>query len=449
MQPTPAQAAYPKRRLLLLHGLSTLLLPVWLLHAVVRALRDGGKTYLRERLGLRSSETLTGGLHIWVHCASVGEVNTVMPLLKQLHQMRDDIRYTVTTFTPTGKQVFEHAGLDNSRHCYLPIDHAWTVNRFIKKLKPDYGLIVETEIWPSLYRGCYKHKLPISLINARISPKTLRLTTGIASRTLMPLLADALSGVSSIIARSAKDEAAIRDILAISGNSHATPSLQTAGNLKNDISLSADPQQTMDSVNPLSRRFCLLASTHEDEEYRLCKIWLARQRDELLVVVPRHPERGDKLASILGGLCERATVQRSHLSINKLQTTFEVASATRIYIADTLGELQRFYRYADVAFIGGSLVPVGGHNVLEATRHDCAIVTGPHTHNFDVEIAGLQQANALVVADNEEEVVSALVNLLDDKSTRDRMIEAARKAGQDYNVIPLYAELILDDVDTR
>ena len=449
MHPHSESANNPLHRLVMLHVLSTLLLPVWLVHTVIRSLRDGGFSYLRERLGSVSMETDDNGLHLWIHCASVGEVNTVIPLLKQLGQDLDTIRFTVTTFTPTGKQIFEDAAIANSRHCYLPIDHAWTVTRFLKRVKPDYGLIVETEIWPCLYRVCSRQQIPLSLINARISPKTLRLTEGVASKTILPLLADAVSTLSMVIARSATDQAAIQKLLSGNASTNTTgftpPPIKIAGNLKNDLSLSTDSKKTDETAPPLSRDYCLLASTHEDEEYRLCKEWMTRNRKELLVIVPRHPERGEKLATSLGTLCNNI-VLRSQQPDNQYNNTVTVDPETRIYIADTLGELQRFYRFTGVTFTGGSLVPVGGHNVLEPARSRCAIVSGPHTYNFDAEISVLREAEALMVANDAATAVDALITLLDDDQKREHMINNARDISRTYNVIPVYKELLLADL---
>ncbi len=448
MHQRSANTGYPMHRVLLLHGLSTLLLPVWFCHAILKSLRDRDLTYLRERLGMVPKEPQNSGIRLWVHCASVGEVNTVMPLLKQLQQMQGDIRFTVTTFTQTGKQVFENSGLNNSRHCYLPIDHTWTVTRFLRRSKPDYGLIVETEIWPCLYRACSRQQIPLSLINARISPKTLRLTEGVASKTILPLLADAVSTLSMVIARSAKDQAAIEQLLSgnVSANttSNVPPPIEIGGNLKNDVSLSTDDKNADKTTPPLSREYCLLASTHEDEEYQLCKEWITRNRKELLVIVPRHPERGEKLATSLGTLCNNI-VLRSQQPDSQYNNTVTVDPETRIYVADTLGELQRFYRFAGVTFTGGSLVPVGGHNVLEPARSRCAIVSGPHTHNFDAEISTLREAEALMVANDAAAAVDALITLFDDDQKREHMINNAREISRTYNVIPVYKELLLAD----
>ena len=430
-------------RQFLLSLVSTLLLPVWLVQSLVRSAQDGGRGYLLQRFGFystvkqpRQQNPQQPGSgeppHLWVHCASVGEVKTALPLLLLLRQEIPSVRYTVTTMTPTGKDLLQQAAIPACEHLYLPVDHGVTVGRFLERVNPDYGLIIETELWPALYRSCHKRQIPISIVNARLSNKTLRITQGWKGRVLAPLLADALASTTQILARSEQDAAGFRQLLDFATQSFKTNNtdkqqLHVCGNLKN-ISNDTDLIATV----PLSRSYCLLASTHDDEETRLTNAWFQNKRKELLVIVPRHPERGKPLQKQLSSYGQ--IVLRSETALNKdgatEQETQEIANDVSIYIADTVGELMRFYQHAAVTFVGGSLVGTGGHNVLEPARCNCAIVVGPTMHNFEAELKTLQSTDAIVQVQDEQQAVDTLVQLLDNP---DKAAELGAAAAQSLN----------------
>ena len=410
---------------MLLPLLSTLLLPVWLMQSLVRSIQDGGRSYLLQRFGFYGSVKQSqqqvsqqsesdDSLHLWVHCASVGEVKTALPLLRLLRREIPSARYTVTTLTPTGKDLLQQAALPACEHLYLPVDHGVTVRRFLERIKPDYGLIIETELWPALYRGCHQRQIPISIVNARLSNKTLRITQGWKARVLAPIIADALASTKQILARSDQDAAGFKQLLSFASNNTNTPQLHVCGNLKN---INNDNEAL--APTPLSRNYCLLASTHDDEEERLTQAWFQHKRKELLVIVPRHPERGKPLQKQLSSYGQVVLRSETASSKNEIKgkakevAKEEIANDVSIYIADTVGELMRFYQHAAVTFVGGSLVSTGGHNVLEPARCNCAIVVGPHMHNFDAELKALQAADAIVQVEDEQQAINTLVQLLD------------------------------------
>lgn len=415
-------------------------MPVWLVQSLVRSAQDGGRSYLLQRFGFYGAKkqpqqqdsqhpALANSPHLWVHCASVGEVKTALPLLHLLRREIPSVRYTVTTLTPTGKDLLQQAALPACEHLYLPVDHGLTVGRFLKRIQPDYGLIIETELWPALYRSCHQRQIPISIVNARLSNKTLRITQGWKARVLAPIIANALASTTQILARSEQDAAGFTQLLSFATYSTNKQQLHVCGNLKN---ISNDHEAVAPA--PLSRDYCLLASTHDDEETRLTQVWSQHKRKELLVIVPRHPERGKPLQKQLSSYGQVVLRSETALSRNEVKgkakdgANEEIASDVSIYIADTVGELMRFYQHAAVTFVGGSLVSTGGHNVLEPARCNCAIVVGPHMHNFEAELKVLQTADAIVQVENEQQAVSTLVQLLEDPDQAVKLGAAAAES---------------------
>lgn len=437
--------------------LSWLLLPVWTLHTVWRSLRDGGRDYVKQRFGFYPGSTgsaeapwqplepsgVSGSQTLWIHAASVGEVKTVIPLLVELRSVYPQARMLLTTVTPTGRQIAiaatRSAGLGNIRFAYLPLDYGIPVQRFLKHYTPSHTLIVETEIWPTLYRECENAQIPIVLVNGRLSDRTRRVTSGFTSHVLASALSRALGRVNLILARSQHDADGFQMLLDFNHKTTKTPSAPTStrihvcGNLKRlpqstqpDHTAASDSLKTVltarhDDIDP---PICLLASTHDNEELLLVAEWMTRKRDELLVIVPRHPERGSKLAARL-----------KKLGCNCCQRSEEEApqATTDVYIADTLGELQDFYEISSVVFVGGSLVPVGGHNILEPAARGCAIVVGPHMDNFVEEYTELESHDAIIQQGDAAGVVETLCNLLDNPSSRENTSDkalAAMNAGE-------------------
>lgn len=400
------------------------LLPAWLAHTVWRSLRDGKSGFLLQRCGIYRNLPQQ---RIWVHAASVGEVNTVIPLMARLQAINPQQRFLLTTTTPTGKQVAEAGtettGINDLVHAYLPLDYGFAVSRFLKQVDPRCALVVETEIWPCLYAHCEKQSIPIALINGRLSEKTRRITRGLAAKTIAPALTSALASVNLILARSDADAIGFEQLLAFA-SAHNTadqpPAIHSCGNLKQMRQSNPHPHSgTTDAATEFhGRPSCLLASTHDDEEQRLVREWLKLERRELLVVVPRHPERGRKLEiqfKNLGIDCCRRSVEK------------QPPPATQVYIADTLGELLHFYRSSGVSFIGGSLVPVGGHNILEAAQMGCAIVVGPEMYNFEEEFSLLQRGKAIIQSPNAVAVVAQLARLLDNPIEREAQAMRAKE----------------------
>lgn len=366
-----ANAAPPLAYRLLASGL----MPLFAAHSAYVGLREQEPGYAAARLGLRRTVTTHGA--IWVHAASVGEVATVWPLIEAVRERHPVL---VTTNTVTGARVVRaRAGLGVS-HDYLPWDSASAVRAFLEHHRPQLGLIIETELWPRLYTACGNMGVPLVLVNARVTPRTLH-----APAFLLDAYSSALTHVRAVLTRSESDRegylklGADADRITICGN------LKWSGALPDAV-----------PPNLIGRPYWLAASTHEDEELRLTRLWLAQpRRNRLLVVAPRHPARSKTILRELRRLPCRVAV-RSHGDA--------IASDTDVYLADSIGELQALIAHADWVFIGGSLVPRGGHNVLEPARHGRATLIGPHVDNFAQEVETLRSADALLQVSDEAEL---------------------------------------------
>jgi len=349
---------------------------------------------------------------LWLHAVSVGEVNAALPLVTALRRGRPDLRLLITTITPTGSERVRALWGDSVEHVYLPYDLPGAIDRFLEHFRPHAALIMETELWPNLLFGCRDHAIPAYILNARLSERSLR-----GYRVLAPLVARALRTVDTVAAQSLAD--AVRFVRL---GARAEQVIET-GNLKFDVMVPEALEAFADECRAQcghARLVWIAASTHEDEEAAVIAIHRrlrARFPDLLLLWAPRHPERFRTVA-------ETARAAAWHVSTRSRARWPQPEDA--VFVIDTLGELMNFYACSDVAFVGGSLQAVGGHNLLEPAATGTAIVTGPHLHNF-VEIARrLEQAGALRIGIDAEAVGAELATLLGDAVLRANMAEAGR-----------------------
>jgi len=349
---------------------------------------------------------------VWVHAVSVGEFQAALPLITWLREVKN-LPVLVTTTTPTGSErVRQHFG-DKVFHVYAPYDLPDAVARFLKQVRPRLAVIMETELWPNLFHQCRRAGIPVIVANARLSARSARRYGQFAT-----LAKATLRRVSMVAAQTRPD--ADRFISLGLPADH----MQITGNIKFDVSLPEDLQERAAQLccNWGERRLIwVAASTHAGEEEAVLSahaMVLTRLPQSLLVWVPRHPERFDKVAD----LCRRRgyrLVRRSEGGI--------VDDETSIYLADTMGELPLFYAAADVAFVGGSLVSTGGHNILEPAALGVPVVVGPHTFNFlEITRSLLSQGGGERV-NNETQLATAVVRYLEDPKLRD----AAGSCGRD------------------
>ncbi len=348
---------------------------------------------------------------IWFHAVSVGEAEAVFPLVEYALRQYPDQPILVTTTTPTGSERVKTALGDQVLHVYLPYDLPGCVNRFFSWFTPVLAVVVETEIWPNFYRKCGETSIPLAIINARMSERSVR-----GYQKLKSLIAETLENVSLIAAQTNDDARRFQDL-------GANPKKITiCGNIKFDY---RTPVGLIEQGAEIRRKFYqrkqvwIAASTHEGEEEQILRAFasvLSSDPDTLLILVPRHPERFKKV----GDLCKR------HGFKLKLRSDQQVCDqSTDIYLVDTLGELKLFYATADVGFVGGSLVPTGGHNILEPAAIGIPVIFGPHMFNFKKIEELFLESGAAVQVNGDETLAREVLNCLHDDGYSQELTDRA------------------------
>ena len=389
-----------------------LLLPLALLRLLWRGRR--APAYRRrwgERLGFYGDRPMAAGL--WIHAVSVGETQAAAPLIKHFLDRHPDLGVMVTTTTPTGSERLRALFEDRVRHVYLPYDLPPILNRFLDRVRPRLVLVMETEIWPNLLRVCERRGIPVILGNARLSARSARGYARLGS------FARGTFARLSLVAAQAEADAERFIALGVPAER-----VRVTGSIKFDLRQPASLEDKAEALRRLwgsDRPVWVAGSTHEGEEESL----LAAQRHvretlprALQVLVPRHPERFDRVAAL---------AQRSGLGLVRRSTGALCWPEAGVFLGDTMGELPVLIAAADAAFIGGSLVPVGGHNLLEAAAVGVPVAIGPHAFNF-AEITRLLVAEgaAVQVADTGE-LASLMIAWLGDAALRARIGEQGRR----------------------
>ena len=348
----------------------------------------------RQRLSERFSldDRAPVSIDVWVHAVSLGEVMAVSPLVAAL--LAKQLRVLITTMTPTGsQQVIKRFGSDVV-HQYIPYDLPWALRRFFKKYKPRLGIIMETELWPNLIDQAKRMELPLLLLNARLSDKAFKQYEKVAF-----IFKPVLNQFTAIFAQS--DEDATR-FMALGAS---VSSVHMLGNMKFDVQTPMIHKQECTQLKNKwgnERTVIIAASTHDDEESQLLthlNQLKAAIPHVLLLLVPRHPER-------FSAVYQMSVLHGFKTGLRSEPSTIDVDSD--VVIVDSLGELLHFYQLSDYAFVGGSLVPVGGHNVLEPIAMQVPVFCGPYMHNSKSICQSLCAAGALVMVSNIEELVNAL-----------------------------------------
>lgn len=375
------------------------------------------KRMAREKVNEFSERQRAGHLSpfekpvIWAHCASMGEVLAAEPLLKALQERHPTKQLVVTTMTATGAAQVRQR-LPEARHYLIPLDLPWNTQRFVKTLKPLVGIIFETEIWPNLIHSCHQAGVPLIIANGRLSPKAFT-----AYKKIRPLMADALKKITYLAAKS--DEDAERFIAL----GFPKGGVEVTGSIKYDLLLPSDFQQQLAALKEKltigERPVWIAASTHEGEDAPLLAAHqqvLAQQPNALLILVPRHPQRFDAVAKL---------ITDKGLSLARRSLEEPIAATTQVYLGDTLGEMLLLYALADLAFVAGSLEPIGGHNLLEPAAVGVPVITGPHLQNFSEVADMLRQADSLKEVKSAEELPLLLEQLWADKAACQVMTNAA------------------------
>jgi len=389
----------------LYNALTYILLLPYAAFWIVRGL--GNRVYF-DRLGQRFGFGLPKLERcIWIHAVSVGEVQAAAPLVRALAAGYPGTPLLITTVTPTGAARVEALFGDFAWHAYLPFEFPHAVNAFFERVRPAAALVMETEIWPNLYRGCGVRGVPLILVSARISPRSVP-----GYRKLLPLIRETLSHGIIIAAQSSADA---ERFLALGASPERTCVM---GNIKFDVEpvpgiakAGRDERKRLFGERPV----WIAASTHEGEEEQILeahRALRAQYPDLLLVLVPRHPQRFDAVRDLI----ERERFEAVARTENR-----PVDEGTAVFLGDTMGEVPLFYAMSDVAFVAGSLVPIGGHNLLEPAAQGVAVVTGPHNFNAqDIADLFIARDACRVVADRHE-LVTVVSELLCDGPEAERI----------------------------
>ena len=365
-----------------------------------------------ERFAFRLPAMRKGG--IWVHAVSVGESIAAAPMVRALLKAYPELPITLTCMTPTGSERIRALFGDEPRvqHCYLPYDLPWAAGRFLDHVQPRLGVIMETELWPNHIHQCARRGIPVALANARLSERSAR-GYGRFARLTRPMLAE-----MSLIA--AQTEVEAQRFLALGAR---TGCVQVTGSIKFDLKIDehlvSRAQALRQQWAAASRPVWIAASTHDGEDALVLQAHrqlLQVHGDALLILVPRHPERFEAVHA----LCSQqfATVRRS--------TGLPVLAQTQVLLGDTMGELLFLYALADMAFVGGSLVPTGGHNPLEPAALALPVLMGPHVFNFLEISAMLREAGGLQQVDDAQGLAGAVQRLVELPQDARRMGEAGR-----------------------
>ncbi len=384
-------------------ALLLLLTPLALLRLWLRGKRNPDyRLRWGERLGLVPA--LPERQRLWVHAVSVGETIAAAPLVRAWQASHPDWAVLVTTTTPTGSAQVRRMFGERVEHCYLPFDLPWMVAMFLRRCQPSLGVVMETEIWPNLYAASQGRGLPLIMANARLSDKSFR-----AYGRLRWLVGPTLQRVALIAARGREDA---ERFVALGASASQVEAL---GNLKFDIerspAVAAAGQAWRDWLGR-DRPVWIAASTHPGEEEQILaahRLLLEQQPQALLVLVPRHPERADAVATAVetAGL---QVLRRSRLAPAPALPVASIAAPAidSVLLVDTLGELMNFYAASDLAYVGGSLVPNGGHNPLEPLVLGLPVLSGPQVFNFREVYAELQALDAVTMVDTPQALGQAL-----------------------------------------
>jgi 3-deoxy-D-manno-octulosonic-acid transferase len=384
-----------------------LILPVAFLYLLWRARRQ--PDYLghwRERLG--GVSVPAGRPVIWLHAVSVGETRAAAPLVDALLKRHPDHVLLLTHATPTGRAVGRELFGERVVQAYLPYDLPWLAARFLARARPVLGVFMETEIWPNLYAACRARQVPIFLVNARLSERSAR-----GYRRFGALARQTLACLTGVAAQTGEDG----DRLAALGAGR----VQVTGNLKFDV---APPVGAVEQARQLRAlfpdRFVLLAASTRDGEEALLLDALSKQSIPglLLVIVPRHPQRFEVVADL---------IRQRGIAWSRRSDRRPVDGETGVFLGDSMGEMAAYYAACDLAFVGGSLLPHGGQNLIEAAAAGRPVLVGPHTWNFREAAEQAVLAGAAIRVGSGEEILTEARRLYAHPEVRARMGEAGQQ----------------------
>lgn len=365
---------------------------------------------ISERFGLVSFPQLKNS--IWLHAVSVGEAQTSLPICFKLREKFPQIPIVITTTTPTGSNIVKKNLKSNMFHSYLPYDLNKFVKRYINHINPVCFIVMETEIWPNLFCNLHKNNVPIIIVNGRISPWSYKNYLKIKF-----FMSEILGKCSYILVQNEEYAKRFINIGAPSEN------VKIFGNIKFDIPI---PQDKVKIGRELKQKYLkeykilIGASTHGDEEKVLLEIYINLKRKSnnfKLILVPRHPER----FNLINDLCKSYG-----LIVHRRSCDLVPSGDFDVYLGDSMGEMMMYYAMSDVAFVGGSLEKIGGHNVLEPAAIGIPVVIGPNYFNFQEIVDVFKENNAIVIARDKLGLEKEILKLFQDEQTRTCIVENAK-----------------------
>lgn len=372
---------------------------------------------------------------LWVHTVSVGEFQGALPLIKSLQRQHPQLPLVVTTITPTGLARARAALGDEVYTGHLPYDLPDAVARFLTRIRPAIAVIVETELWPNLFFACQHRRIPLLVVNARLSERSLR-----GYRRVLPLVRQTVRHATLIAARGEEDA---RRFIALGA---APERVSVTGNIKYDAAVPAPAREHGRQLRAQwgsSRLVWAAASTHEGEEILVLQAHrLLRQQfpDCVLVLVPRHPERFERVRQLLAAQGWKWASRSAARAPDP---------AIEVYLGDTMGEMFLLYAASDVAFIGGSLVPIGGHNMLEPAALGVPAITGPYVFNFAEVAQVMEQAGAIARVDDAPSLAEAVALWFASPDTRRKAGDAGlRCVEQNRGAVARVADLVSREMES-
>ncbi len=396
-----------------LYSIATFLLtPVVLFRLASRGIK--APAYFRrwkERFGVFPSPNFKKS--ILIHAVSVGEVNAAIPLIKALMETYKEHDFVITTVTPTGSDRVQQIFGNSVFHLYLPYDLSGAVKRFLRKIKPDLAVVMETEIWPNLFRFCKKRNIPIVVANARLSELSLKGYKWVQSLATM-----AVNNTKFVAAQTQTDA----DRMIRLGCD--ADKIYVVGSLKFDIIIEQDILEKGQAIHKhvaQNHLIWIAASTHQEDELELLEAYTYLKKKHpslLLIIVPRHPERFQVTA--------QACIQKGFNTQLRSKCGLYDIDAD-IFIVDTMGEMLEFYAASDIAFVGGSIANIGGHNVLEAAVFKLPVLVGPNTHNFAEITQLLHNCGGSYLVKNSDDIIRHMEELIQNPQQRKKMGLAALK----------------------
>jgi 3-deoxy-D-manno-octulosonic-acid transferase len=362
----------------------------------------GYRRHIAERFGFYQRTRPDPRPLIWIHAVSLGETRAAVPQAEALLRRLPGHRLLLTHMTATGREAGETL-FPQAIVAFLPYDAPFAMRRFLRHYRPRLGVVMETEVWPNLLAACHEQAIPVALVNARLSARSARRYTKVRS-----LAREAFGRFAFVAAQTPADAARLQSL--------GAQAVSVSGNLKFDMPV---PEGSAELAARLRAGFgqrpvLLAASTREGEESLILD---ALERaplpaDTLVVIVPRHPQRFDTVARLIEERGERL-VRRS--------VTLEVPAEVRYVLGDSLGEMAAWYRACDVAFVGGSLLPLGGQNLIEACAAGVPVLMGPSCFNFAQACDDAAAAGALWRVGNADELIEAATQLFADEAARRKM----------------------------